>query len=258
MPLLGQQEPLARFLRSYAATLPRQPTAIVVATAHWETRRTTVSGAAKHSLLFDYGGFPAETYKYNYAAPGYPSLARHVKELLQEKNLPCELDERRGWDHGVFVPLKLMFPGAQVPVVALSLLDRQDAEAQIAVGEALQGLRNQGVLIIGSGVSFHNFSYFMAQGAALQQNVKRAAAWDDWLQETLTSKELSDTERRSRMAAWTNAPAAREAHPERQAEHLMPLFVVFGASGSGPAGRSVGDVESQSMMGFRVSQFEFA
>lgn len=262
MPLLGRQPALASFLQGYAASLPRRPTAIVVVTAHWETKHTTVSGGASHQLLFDYSGFPSETYKYRYPAPGNPTLALRIRELLAERGLPCAIDRQRGWDHGVFVPLMLMFPEADVPVVAMSLLASQDAAAQTEVGAALQTLRDEGVLIVGSGVSFHNFGYLFAKGATKAQGLAHSAAFDAWLRDTMVSRELGDGERAARVANWAVAPSAREAHPEGASEHLMPLFAIFGAGGAGPAGRVVGDAtpsEDRDMLlsGFCFSQFEF-
>lgn len=263
MPLLGRQPELASFLRGYAASLPRRPTAILIVTAHWETKRTTVSGGVSHQLLFDYGGFPPETYKYRYPAPGNPTLALRVRELLAERGLPCDIDRQRGWDHGVFVPLMLMFPEADVPVVAMSLLASQDAAAQTEVGAALQPLREEGVLIVGSGASFHNFGYFFAKGATRAQGLAHSAAFDAWLRETMLSRELGDGQRAARVATWAKAPSAREAHPDGASEHLMPLFAIFGAGGAGPAGRVVGDEtpgEDPDMPGSGLcfSQFEFS
>ena len=218
LPLLGKQPGIAEFLGSYAGTLPRKPTAILVVTAHWETgSQLKVSGGKALSLYFDYGGFPKatkhifggsyigginkycvsiktlalsllmsktfhiirvsfsifpvsdqESYEYTYPAPGSPELANRIISLLAEKGLRCTADASRGWDHGVFVPLMLMFPEASVPVVSMSLYSSQDASQHMEAGEALQGLRDEGVLIVGSGASFHNFGYFFV-------------SWCNWL-----------------------------------------------------------------------------
>jgi len=253
LPILGQQPDVANFLRSYPSTLPQRPRAILVVTAHWEGSCTAVSGGASHPLLFDYGGFPPESYKYSYPAPGNPALAQRVRDLLGEAGLPCSIDTRRGWDHGVFVPLMLMFPDADIPVVALGLQKNQDPAAHVAVGLALQRLRDEGVLIIGSGASFHNFSYFFAKGKQRAVGEEHSAVFDKWLNETVTEQNIPDNDRRSRMEAVAAAPSFLEAHPPGAAEHLMPLFVVFGASGAGPPGKSVGEPTK----GIRFSQFEF-
>lgn len=259
MPLLGSQPDLAAFLASYVSTLPAVPTSVLVVTAHWETARPAVTSGASHPLLFDYGGFPKQCYEYEYPAPGSPALASRVQELLAARGLPCDAEARRGWDHGVFVPLMLMLPEARVPVVALSVLASQDAAGQIAVGEALQPLRDEGVLIVGSGASFHNFKYFFAEGATRRQGEAHSAAFDSWLRETVAAPGANET-RRERLANWACAPSARESHPPGAAEHLMPLFAVFGAGGAGPAGRSIGDKLVEVGIGGRiaVSQFEFA
>lgn len=257
MPLMGKSPELAAWLGSYASTLPRQPTAILVVTAHWEAPRTAVSAAEKHGLLYDYSGFPPETYKYKYPAPGDRGLAERVRGLLGGVHQPCDLDTKRGWDHGVFVPLMLMFPEARIPVVALSCLASQDAAAHVAVGEALQPLRDEGVLIIGSGFSFHNFGYMFARGETREVGVAHSATWDEWLRQTATSTDITEADRRARAVSWESAPSAREAHPQGAAEHIMPFFTVFGAGGAGPAGRLVGERKSD-FSAFRASQFEFA
>jgi len=242
---------------------------------------TTVSAGSDHSLLFDYGGFPAETYKYQYPAPGSPKLAKRIQKLLADSGLPCDTDAKRGWDHGVFVPLMLLSPGANIPVVALSVLASQNAQEHVEVGEALQHLRNEGVLIVGSGVSFHNMQLFFAQGSARSRGEAESQKFDNWLRDTVTSQKYTDSLRRERMVAWNSqAESARSAHPQNAAEHLMPLFVIFGAAGGGPAGRRVGEERSSPsnsmsklskvpgkgsagraddmLAGFRISQFEFS
>ena len=201
LPLLGNQPGIAKFLGSYASTLPCKPTAILVVTAHWETgSQLKVSGGKTHSLYFDYGGFPKalsrlggasvepsahimswdffhwvvssrfqpfqESYEYTFPAPGSPELSARTISLLAEKGLKCTADSSRGWDHGVFVPLMLMFPDASVPVVSISLYSSQDAAQHMKAGEALQRLRDEGVLIVGSGASFHNFGYFFVSLAS--------------------------------------------------------------------------------------------
>jgi 4,5-DOPA dioxygenase extradiol len=143
LPLLGAQPAVADFLGSYASTINR-PRAILLVTAHWIADTVTVSSGATHPLLFDYGGFPPQTYKYRYDAPGSPELAESVCKLLAAGNIPCKKDPKRGWDHGTFVPLMLMYPDADIPVVALSLQTSLDPEFHIRVGEALQPLRDDG------------------------------------------------------------------------------------------------------------------
>lgn len=256
LPLLGKQPSIATFLGNYASTLSRLPTAILVVTAHWETgSQLKVSGGKTHSLYFDYGGFPEESYEYKYPAPGSPELATRVISLLASKGLRCTADPSRGWDHGVFVPLMLMFPDATVPVVSLSLYSSQDAKQHMEAGEALQPLRDEGVLILGSGASFHNFGYFFADANVRSKGVKHSQIFHAWLADTMQSEKMNAEERKHRCSAWQDAPSALEAQPRGQAEHLMPLFVVLGAAGYNP-GRLVNtaDHTADSLM---VSEFEF-
>ncbi|CAE7679261.1 DODA, partial [Symbiodinium sp. CCMP2456] len=240
LPLLGKQPAIAKFLQGYPRSLPSAPAAIIVVTAHWETGSALkVTAASRHSLYFDYGGFPKESYEYQYSAPGSPDLAQQIVGLLTKKGIQCASDATRGWDHGVFVPMMLMFPKADIPLVALSLYSNQDARAHMAAGEALQPLRDQGVLILGSGASFHNFDYFFARDPAKRlEGVSHSQKFDRWLTEALTSEALTPEERIARLSDWASAPSARDAQPLGAAEHLMPLFVVAGAAGYRP-GRKI-------------------
>ncbi|CAE7938122.1 DODA [Symbiodinium necroappetens] len=273
LPLLGKQPGIAKFLQGYPRSLPSAPAAIIVVTAHWETGSALkVTAASRHSLYFDYGGFPKESYEYQYSAPGSPDLARQIVGLLAKKGIQCSSDATRGWDHGVFVPMMLMFPKApwpsrptgrscdaveaDIPLVALSLYSNQDARAHMAAGEALQPLRDQGVLILGSGASFHNFDYFFARDPAKRlAGVSHSQKFDRWLTEAVTSEALTSEERIARLSDWASAPSARDAQPLGAAEHLMPLFVVAGAAGYQP-GRKI-NTEANSPESLAVSEFEF-
>jgi aromatic ring-opening dioxygenase catalytic subunit (LigB family) len=168
LPLMGQQTEVAATLSSYASTLEAAPSAILIISAHWIADVVSIGSGETHSLLFDYSGFPPETYTYTYPAPGSPDLACRVAELLSAYGVPTRLDPSRGWDHGTFVPLKLMFPHADVPVVALSLHSSLDPDLHINMGRALAPLRSEGVFIIGSGMSFHNFAYFFTRDSAIK------------------------------------------------------------------------------------------
>lgn len=259
LPLLGKQPAVAHFLSSYAATLPARPRAVLVVTAHWEADVTTVSCAPRHSLIYDYGGFPPESYEYKYPAAGSPEIAARISQLLDDAGLPHKNDPSRGWDHGVFVPMMLMFPSADVPVVQLSLTRDQDAATQLAVGRALQPLRDEGILIVGSGASFHNFEYFFARDAKTRAvGVKHSRAFDDWLVQTMTDEALTVHERHARLVSWRSAPSSREAHPPGAGEHFLPAVVVAGAGGDGAAVR-VGESNSPDEVShsLAVSQFEF-
>lgn len=221
-----------------------QPRAVLVVTAHWETEAFSVSAAAHPGMVYDYSGFPDELYDVRYPAPGEPALARRVAELLQQGGVKAQLDDQRGFDHGTFSVLAPMFPGADVPVVQLSIRHDFDPAAHWEAGRLLAPLRDDGVLIIGSGLSYHNLRGFGAAARAPSQ------AFDDWLQETLTR--LPPERRRQRLVAWEQAPAARLAHPRE--DHLLPLMVVAGAAGE-EAGATV--YHEEGFMGATVSSFRF-
>ena len=151
LPVLGDDshKELTAFLKALPESFPR-PRAILMISAHWESDQARVSAAQHPQMIYDYGGFPPETYTYKYPAPGDPELAAQVHELLQAQDIPTTVDPERGYDHGTFVPLMLMYPKAEIPVVQVSLIDDLDAEQHIRLGEALAPLRAQGVLIIAS------------------------------------------------------------------------------------------------------------
>lgn len=234
---------LEHWLRGYADTLATRPTAILVVSAHWEERLATVQSGAAPPLLFDYYGFPEHTYRLDYPAPGDPALARRVRALLSDAGIDNEDDPGRAFDHGVFVPLLLMFPDADIPVLQLSLRQDLDPAAHWAIGEAIAPLRDDGVLIVGSGLSFHNLPLFMQQRGA---DVSKA--FDAWLH---ALADLEPAARRDALAAWSNAPRAREAHPRE--EHLLPLMVIAGAGGDSAMRRSF----SGRVHGHALSAFEF-
>lgn len=213
-----------RFLEGVAATLPAKPKAIVVVSGHWEEPAFTASAAPKPELIFDYSGFPEHTYQLTWPAPGDPDLAARVKHLLEQAGLPSATTTQRGFDHGVFVPLKVAFPEAEVPVVTLSLANSLDPKLHLAAGRALAPLRDEGVLIVGSGMSFHNLgAYFRPE------TTERARAFNTWLTRAVESPSV---ERNSLLSAWRSAPFAVYAHPRE--EHLIPLMVAAGAGGDEP------------------------
>lgn len=196
--------------------------AVLVVTGHWETAQFAVSSGAHPGMIYDFGGFPEETYHAKYPAPGAPLLAQQVADCLNAAGITTVLDPQRGFDHGTYSMLQPMYPKADVPVVQLSLRRDFDPAIHIEVGGQLAFLREQGVLIVGSGLSYHNLSRFRA-GAEQPSDT-----FDLWLQESLA---LSDPNARiERLLNWERAPAARLAHPRE--DHLMPLHVVVGASGS--------------------------
>lgn len=219
-------EKLGHYFSHLLAGLPERPKAVLIVSAHWEEAKPTVNTASQPGMLFDYYGFPPHTYELNYPAAGWPSLAARVKGLLEADDIECGTDEARGFDHGVFVPMLMIDPNADLPVVMLSLQKDLDPARHIAIGRALAPLRDEGVLIIGSGSSFHNLrTYF--NGAP-----EDAAEFDRWLTETATR--ASGRERR--LTEWAQAPSARACHPRE--EHLLPLMVTAGAA-QGEAGHRV-------------------
>ena len=220
-----------RFLEGLAGTLPAPPKAILVISGHWEEPAFTASAAAAPQLIFDYSGFPEHTYRLTWPAPGHPGLAARVAALLKQAGLPAGLNVTRGFDHGVFVPLKVAFPGAQIPVVTLSLAGSLDPALHLAAGRALAPLREEGVLIVGSGMSFHNL-----RGYFRPETPERARAFDTWLTKAVESPAL---ERNALLTGWRNAPFAAYAHPRE--EHLLPLMVAAGAGGEAPGVRTFRD-----------------
>ncbi len=215
-------------LEASLVDMPRQiggkPRAVLVVSGHWEEVRPTVSAGAHPPMIYDYGGFPAHTYQVKYPAPGDPALARRVADLLGAAGHVCALDEQRGFDHGTFSMLYPVFPDADVPVVQLSLQQSLDPMTHIDIGRALAPLRDEGVLIIGSGLSFHNLRQFGPGG-------KQAShAFDEWLQLTMA---LPPAQRSTALRHWDEAPYARMAHPRE--EHLLPLMVALGAAEQEPA-----------------------
>ena len=201
-----------------------EPSAILVVSAHWEEARPTVMTHAKPPLYYDYSGFPAHTYELKWPAPGAPDLADRVVQLLSGAGIEHDTNPTRGFDHGTFIPLMLTWPEPTIPTTQLSLVKGLDPRVHLAIGQALAPLRDEGVLIVGSGMSFHNMRAFGNPQAGPQ-----AEAFDAWVRETAL---LGASERNRRLANWTDAPAARFCHPRE--EHLIPLMVCAGAAGSDP------------------------
>jgi aromatic ring-opening dioxygenase catalytic subunit (LigB family) len=231
------------FLESIASTLPAVPKALLVISGHWEEPAFTASTAAEPKLIFDYSGFPAHTYQLTWPAPGDLELAGRVVELLRSAGLHAATDSARGFDHGVFVPLKVVFPEAQIPVVTLSLDHSLDPAMHLAAGQALSSLRDEGVLIIASGMSFHNL-----RGYFLPETAERARAFDAWL---TAAVESPADKRKALLAKWRSAPFATYAHFRE--EHLIPLMVAAGAGGEAPGERIFTDAP----MGAQISAYRF-
>lgn len=225
MPLLGDpgHREMVERLTEIAGQL-RKPSAILVISAHWEEAVPTITSGANPSLIYDYSGFPPESYAIEYPCPGEPALARQIHQVLEQAGISARLDDRRGFDHGTFVPLKLMYPKADIPCVQLSLVNSLDAPTHLAMGRALQALDVDDLLVIGSGFSFHNMRAFFAPDTPDIQ--ARNQAFEAWLEETCTAREIEEAERAERLAHWDRAPHARFCHPRE--EHLLPLHVCYG------------------------------
>jgi aromatic ring-opening dioxygenase catalytic subunit (LigB family) len=240
----GVFDELEDSLKMIPKELGATPRAVLVVTAHWIERGFIVSGHKTPPMIYDFGGFPPHTYHVKYPAPGLPELALEVEARLKEAGFITRVDLERGFDHGTYTPLVPMYPQADIPVVQLSIDRRFDPETHLKVGQALAGFRQKGVLILGSGLSFHNLSTFGPQALAPSR------AFDRWLQETMV---MPPQERWDRLCRWSTAPSARQAHPRE--DHLLPLMVAVGAAWDEKA-RVVYHQDSF-MGGWCVSSFRF-
>ena len=211
---------MGAFLRSLPGRLPEPPTAILVVSAHWMTEGFRIGSGSAPPLIYDYYGFPPETYAICYDAPGAPAVAARAAALLSRAGVPVELDPEGGFDHGVFVPMKVAFPEAAIPIVEMSVEGDLGPGLHIAAGRALASLRDEGVLIIGSGMSFHDLKAF-----GDSRFTRPSQVFDTWL--TAAMMQPGDA-RADSLAKWAAAPGARAAHPTE--EHLIPLMVAAGAS----------------------------
>jgi len=230
------------YLKGLAESLPARPRAILVISGHWEEPAFAFTGAAGHpGLIFDYYGFPPETYQLEWPSPGAPWLAARGKALMESAGLPSAIDPARGFDHGVFVPLKVAFPEADIPVVQMSLHASLDPALHLAAGRALAPLRDEGVLVIGSGMSFHNLRAYGDPRVRAP-----AAEFDRWLVQA--AKSLGER-RAALLADWQSAPWARLCHPRE--EHLLPLMVAAGSSGESGVHDYGEEVLSGAVSGFR-------
>lgn len=219
------RSPAQAFLRSHAATLPR-PRAILVISAHFERAGPTLTSGHAPPTIHDFGrGFPAALFAMRYRAPGDPVLAAAIAERLRAAGFAPRLDPEYGFDHGVWTPLALLYPDADIPVIALSIDPHQGPRAHHALGAALAPLREEGLLIIGSGAVTHNLGAFFRGGFALDAPAPDwVRAFADWLASAIAEGRVEDVlEYRAR------APFARENHPTE--DHVLPLFVALGAGG---------------------------
>ncbi|HWV37358.1 MAG TPA: class III extradiol ring-cleavage dioxygenase [Vulgatibacter sp.] len=215
-----EDDQLAAYLRSVASLPPEKPAALLVISAHWEERVPTVSSSPRPPMLYDYYGFPPASYEIQWPAPGDPKLAARVRDLLGAAGFATAEDPGRGFDHGTFVPLKLAYPGAEIPTVQLSLQRGLDPATHLAMGRALAPLRDEGVFIVGSGMTYHDLRNFGPRALPISE------AFDAWLRAAGTA---APAERDRLLERWEEAPMARRAHPRE--EHLLPMMVIAGAAG---------------------------
>lgn len=234
---------MADFLAGLIPSLAERPSAILLISGHWEEPRFTVHDGARPPLLYDYYGFPEHTYRLRWDAPGAPALARRAAGLLEAAGIATGTEHDRGWDHGVFIPMKVAAPDADIPLAQLSLLHGLDPARHIAAGRALAPLRDEGVLILGSGMSFHNL------GVRGPQATPYADAFDAALSAAVT--EPDPARRAERIAGWAALPYARVAHPRE--DHLLPLMVAAGAGGDDPAAHVFHD----HVLGWTISGYRF-
>lgn len=239
----GEVDEMRGYLEKLASLPKEPPKALLVISAHWEERVPTLMTHPKPPMFFDYYGFPEKSYSLSWPAPGAPELAGRVQTLLGAAGFETAVDSSRGFDHGTFVPLMLTYPGATIPTTQLSLQVGLDPKTHLAMGRALAPLRDEGVSIIGSGMSYHDMRGFRGgRGASV------AETFDAWLRETAL---LPRDARDQRLATWSTAPSGRAAHPRE--EHLLPLMVVAGAAGED---RGVLDYNG-TFMGLRLSGYHF-
>ncbi|EUK17618.1 DODA-type extradiol aromatic ring-opening family dioxygenase [Commensalibacter papalotli (ex Servin-Garciduenas et al. 2014)] len=213
---------MGNFLNKIPYSLPQTPDSIVIISGHWENMPIKIHAADKPSLFYDYYDFPPHTYELTYPASGNPQLAEKIQQLFQSQHIQAELEYERGWDHGVFIPLKVIFPDANIPIVQVSLHHSLDPQTHMKMGDILSPLRNENILIIGSGMSYHNLPYLFSG-----KETAYADQFHDWLTDTVTNPDIS--QRNQGLTNWLQAPGARSNHPRE--EHLLPLMVVAGAAG---------------------------
>ncbi len=221
LPILG--DPTHKAMIDFMKDLPSRisrPDAVVVVSAHWEESVPTVLAGEAPDMLYDYYGFPEEAYSIQYPSPGNPQLSEEIEALLKDAGIKTASNRERGIDHGVYIPMKMMYPDADIPTIQLSLVKGMDPEIHLKIGEALQGLKEKNILLIGSGFSFHNMQAFDWSGSNRPDDINDA--FQDWLIDTCTG-DMQPEARKKQLADWKTAPGARYCHPRE--EHLLPLHV---------------------------------
>ena len=216
----GVYDALEASLAAMPGEIGTTPKAVLVISGHWEEREFTVMTSPRPPMLYDYYGFPEFTYSVQYPAPGSPEVAARTLELLKAAGIPARADAERGFDHGTFAPLVAIYPNAEVPVLQLSLRADYDVDAHLALGRAIAPLRDEGVLIVGSGLSYHNLRMLGPGGTPPSH------AFDRWLTHAVCNS--TGEARNAQLRAWSKAPSARVAHPNE--DHLIPLMAAVGAA----------------------------
>eukprot|EP01094_Clydonella_sp_ATCC50884_P009173 TRINITY_DN186_c0_g1_i2.p2 TRINITY_DN186_c0_g1~~TRINITY_DN186_c0_g1_i2.p2 ORF type:complete len:311 (-),score=89.89 TRINITY_DN186_c0_g1_i2:249-1181(-) len=233
MPLLGDpsHRDMVANLERIAAAIDR-PAAILLISAHWEEAHARVQTGAAPPLLYDYFGFPPAAYRVQYSPPGHPELAHLVLRALESEGVRASGDDERGFDHGMFVPLKIMYPAGDIPVVQLSLLASLSAQEHVRLGEALRSVPFDRLLVVGSGFSSHNIGAYRALPPAEAR--ARNGKFQRWLHDTVSDDAIGEDRRRHALVQWEDAPEARFCHARE--EHLLPLHVCYGVAGRPASG----------------------
>ena len=227
LPILGdsRHKEIVNFLKNIKFRI-NKPSSIIVISAHWEEDEVNITSGEKPSLIYDYYGFPEESYKITYPAPGNSKLANKINNLLKAKDINSKLNPERGFDHGVFIPLKIMYPDASITCVQISLLKNLDPKKHIEMGKALSSLMDENILILGSGMSFHNLNILLSGSESTDSDNAKNKEFDDWLVNVCAGDKLKNIEREKALIEWIKAPSARFCHPRE--EHLIPLHVCYG------------------------------
>ncbi|MDX8381415.1 MAG: class III extradiol ring-cleavage dioxygenase [Ghiorsea sp.] len=225
LPILGDEshQEMIKVLQQITRKI-KKPSAIIMVSAHWEEDIVSITSASNPPLIYDYYGFPEEAYSISYPCLGSPELAKKVHQMFEEAGLHSQLDRKRGFDHGLFIPLKIMYPDADIPCIQISLNLNLDAATHINLGKALTNIDTENLLFIGSGFSFHNMKAFFSSDEKHAQS--KNIEFDEWLIETCSSQQLDEKQREQRLINWEQAPSARYCHPRE--EHLLPLHVCYG------------------------------
>lgn len=229
LPLLGDpnHQEMVSVLKKMTQQIPK-PSAIIIISAHWEVSQVNITAGSQPELIYDYYGFPKESYSIQYPASGAPDLAKQVQHELNGVGITSQLNTQRGYDHGMFVPLKMMYPEADIPTIQVSLQSSLDPAEHIQIGKGLAELEQDNLLIIGSGLSFHNLKTFFNASSDEEQRANQG--FETWLQQVMTDTHMTEATREKRLVQWEQAPGARFCHPRE--EHLLPLHVCYGAAGT--------------------------